>query len=150
MATIEFQTEIDAPRDRVFALVSDLRNHVEWSGGEAIEMTSDGPISVGTTYETEERGPLGWTTKEQSVVTELHPDSRFAWRSYGPLGTWLDWSFDLEARDSRTGLTQRLEPKPGFLTALAMKLFIERQMRASMPESLVKLKEVAEQRASPE
>jgi uncharacterized protein YndB with AHSA1/START domain len=144
MASIEFHILISAPAEEVFARVSDLQNHIEWSGGEAIRKTSEGAVAAGTTYETEEALPLGKKTVERSVVTDVQLNERFGWRTYGPIGTWLDWSFELQPEDGRTRLTQRLEPKRGLLTAIAMKLFIERQMRKSMPESLSKLREVCE------
>jgi uncharacterized membrane protein len=149
VTTLQSQTVIDLPLDDLFAHLADLRNHVAWSGGQAISKTSDGPVAAGTTYETEEQGPFGRTIRERSVVTDYQPNQRFGWRSYGPLGTWLDWSFELRPHDDGTLLTQRLEPKPGLLTAIAMKLFVERQMRRSMPESLARMKAALEaQRAT--
>src|SRR5262245_40935033 len=93
MSAIEFQTVIDVPADKVFAYLADLEKHIDWSGGQAIRKTSDGPVAAGSTYETEEQGPFGLTIKERSSVTQRRPNELFAWRSSGPLGTWFDWSF---------------------------------------------------------
>ncbi|MDA1061725.1 MAG: SRPBCC family protein [Chloroflexi bacterium] len=111
MANVESRAVINALPEQVFARVSDLQKHVEWSGGEAIRKTSDGAVAVGTTYETEEAGPLGRKITERSVVTDYQPNERFGWRTYGPVGTWLDWLFELRPEGSGTLLTQRLEPK---------------------------------------
>ena len=51
MAILEFQTQIGAPPEAVFSYVSDLEKHVDWSGGQAIRKTSEGPIAVGSTYD---------------------------------------------------------------------------------------------------
>ncbi len=47
MATIEFQTQINAAPEVVFAYLSDLEKHPEWSHCMEIEKTSEGQVGVG-------------------------------------------------------------------------------------------------------
>lgn len=145
MTVIEYETQIAAPPEKIFPYLSDLQKHTEWSGGEAIEKMSDGPVAVGATYQTEEKGPLGLTLKEKSEVTQYQPNERFGWRAYGPMGSWLDWTFELQPQDGGTRLVERMVPQDSLLTTAMLKLFIERQMRASMPQSLAKIKARLEQ-----
>jgi uncharacterized protein YndB with AHSA1/START domain len=144
MPAIEFQTQINAPPEKVFAYVSDLEKHTEWTHGQAIRKTSEGPVAVGSTYQSQEKGPMGRTVTEKVEVTEYQPTQRFAWRSYGPMGAHLDWSFELRSQDSGTLLIQRFELSSGLLTTILGALFVNRQMRKGVPEGLAKIKEKLE------
>ena len=144
MAILEFQTQINSPPDKVFAYVSELERHVDWSGGQAITKLSQGPAQVGSTYETQEEGPFGRTIKEKVEVLELQDSERFAWRSYGPMGTWFDWSFELRPHDGETILVERLDRSKGILASVMLKLVFEKQMRNSIPQGLAKIKETLE------
>jgi hypothetical protein len=141
MAILEFQTQIDALPGRIFAYISDLEKHVEWSGGQVITKTSEGPLAAGSTYETQEEGPFGMILKENVDVLQYHPSERFAWRSYGPMGTWFDWSCELRPQNGGTILVERLDRSKGLLATVMLKLIIQRQMRKAMPEGLTKIKE---------
>jgi len=63
-AELEFEAQIRATAERVFALLSDLRNYDRWlprsSAFHGTTEISDGPIGVGTTYV--EPGPAGVRT----------------------------------------------------------------------------------------
>lgn len=144
MAILEFQTIINASPEKVFFYLSDLQKHVDSSGGEAIRKTSEGPIDVGATYETTEKEPLGLTLKEKANVTQYQPNERFGWRSYAPMGTWFDWSFELRPQHGGTLLIERLEPRGSLITDVLLKLFVEREMRKTMPEALTRIKEKIE------
>ena len=141
MAVLEFQTEINAPAENVFAYVSDLEKHVDWSGGQEIRKISEGPLGVGSVYETKEEGPFGMTFREKVEVIEHKAGERFAWRSYGPLGSWYDWSFEVRAHDGGAILVERLDGSHGLPAAVALRLFVRRQMQESMPQGLAKIKE---------
>jgi len=144
MAVIEFQTRVNAPPEKVFAYVADLEKHVEWSNSGEIRKTSEGPIAAGSTYESQEKGPMGRTMKEKVEVTEYQPNERFGWRSYGPMGAHLDWSFELRPENGVTLLIQRLEPPSGLLATAILKLVAERQMRKEVPQGLARIKEKVE------
>jgi len=141
MAVLEFQTQIDAPPQEVFAYISDLEKHVDWSGGQVITKTSEGPVGAGSTYVTQEEGPFGMTLKEKVEVIHYQASERFAWRSYGPMGTWFDWSFELRPQNGGTILVERLDRSKGLFAAVMLKLMIQRQMRKAMPQGLARIKE---------
>lgn len=143
MATIEFQTQINAPTEKVFAYVSDLEKHTEWSHCQEITKTSEGPVSVGATYRSRGKN-LGITANETVEVTEYKPSERFAWRSRGTGGMQFDWSFELRPQDSGTLLIERFDPPKGLLATVILKLAAEGATRKAMPRGLARIKEKLE------
>ena len=144
METMEFETQINAPPEKVFAYVSDLEKHTEWSHCNEIKKTSEGPVAVGSTYESHGQGPLGSTTNDKVEVTHYQPNQRFGWRSDGSLGMQFLWSFQLQPQDGGTLLIERLDPPGGLLPTIIGKLFAERETRKVVPEGLAKIKEKLE------
>jgi len=90
MKTYEEQISINAPADKVYAYVSDMTKHGEWAGhGLAVVKDTDGPAEVGSTYATT-ASQFG-TQKEHSTITDMAPNTKFAWDSNGSLGTAHHW-----------------------------------------------------------
>jgi uncharacterized membrane protein len=140
VASMEFEVEIGAPPEKVFGYVSDLEKHVEWAHCQEIKKTSEGPIAVGSTYDSTGKN-LGMTARETVEVTEYRPSERFAWRTSGAMGMQFNWSFDLQPRDGGTLLVERLDPPGGLMAAILGKLFADRTTRRVVPEGLAKIKE---------
>ena len=109
-----FQESIDikAPADRVFAYVSDMTTHEDWSGnGLKVTKETEGPIAVGTVFSTTAQ-QFG-TQKERSTVTEMTPGRAFGWDSVGALGR-AHHGFALSGDGEVTHVTksaQIVEPK---------------------------------------
>ena len=141
MDPLEFQTQISAPPENVFEYLSDLEKHTEWSHCNEIKKTSEGPVAVGTTYESHGKGPMGMTTNDKVEVTEYQPNERFAWRTDGAMGMQFAWSFRLQPQDGGTLLIERLDPPGGLLPTIIGKLFAERETRKVVPQGLAKIKE---------
>ena len=80
------------------------------------------------------------TFKEKSEVIEYKAGEQFAWRSYGPIGTWFDWSFEVRGQDGETILVERLDGSHGLLATVMLNLVVRRQMREAMPQGLAKIK----------
>ena len=139
MPVMEFQSQIDAPPDKVFAYVSDLEKHSEFSHCQEIKKTSEGPVGVGSTYQSRGKD-MGMTTNDKVEVTEYKPDQGFAWRSTGAMGMQFDWSFELKPQDGGTLLIERFQPPGGVLPTVLGKLFGDRAVRKQVPESLRKVK----------
>ena len=147
MPVMEFETQINAPPDRVFAYVADLEKHTEWTHCEEIRKTSDGPVGVGTTYASRGKN-FGMTTKEAVEVTEYAPNQRFSWRTSGAMGMKFNWSFELRPQDGGTLLIERLEPPKGVLPAIMGALVGNRAARKQVPEGLAKIKATLESAGS--
>lgn len=119
--TVEAETWIDAPPERVWGIVSDISampgmspelQSVAWCDGRA-----DGP-AVGRSFTGANRHPaIGeWTTT--SYIVECDEPRAFAWAVGDPDYPSTTWRFTLEARDGGTVLRQwmRMGPAPGGLS----------------------------------
>ena len=141
---IEYQTQISAPPEKVFAYIADFEKHPEWSHIKEVKQTSEGAVAAGATYQSHGDGGMGMKTNDPVEVTDFQPNERLAWRSLGGLGMPFNWSFELQPKGGGTLLIQRLDTPPGFLANAMLKLFAGKQTRRVMPENLAKLKERVE------
>ena len=94
---------VNAPVDRVFAMVSDLTRMGEWSpennGGEWVKGAT-GP-AVGAVFKgRNSNGKKSWSTVVE--VLEFEPDRRFSFTlKVGP-GRWCDWVWEVAPVDGGT------------------------------------------------
>ena len=139
MATFEFQTQINALPEEVFAYVSDLEKHPEWSHCDEISKTSEGPAGVGATYASKGKN-FGVTAKEKVEVKEFSPNQRFAWQSTGAMGLKFGWSFELRPEGGGTLLIERFDP-PGGLVGSLVSTIAGGTTRKAMQEGLGRVKE---------
>lgn len=142
MATMEFQVQISASPEEVFAYLSDLEKHPEWSHCDEVKKTSEGPVAVGSTYASRGKN-LGITAKEAVEVTDYQPNERFAWRAAGAMGMKFGWSFEMRPQDGGTLLIERFEPPTGLLPSIILKL-AGASTRKAMQEGLARIKEKLE------
>lgn len=110
VAPMEAATDIAAPPQRVWELVSDLRNMPRWSPQVRKTIVRGGVMREGAKLiNINRRGLLFWPT--QAMVTELVPERRIAFRIKE---NWTIWSFELAATpDGGTRLVQRREAPKG-------------------------------------
>ncbi len=74
---------IDAPIERVWAVVADIENQPRWMlEMKSVRLLTPGPVGVGTQGEASIR-ILGVTTTDPVTVTEFEPPTRFAVRHEG-------------------------------------------------------------------
>ena len=142
MATMEFQVEVNVPPEVVFAYLSDLEKHPEWSHTMEIKRTSEGPVGVGSTYASKGKN-FGMTANDTVEVTEHRPNERFAWRTAGAMGMKFGWSFEMRSQEGRTLLTERFEPPAGVIGSL-ISTFTGSSTRKAMEEGLANIKEKLE------
>lgn len=142
MATIEFQTQIKAAPEEVFAYLSDLEKHPEWSHCMEIEKTSEGQVGVGASYRSKGKN-FGITANETVEVTEHQPNERFAWRTTGAMGMKFGWSFELAPQEGGTLLIERFEPPSGLMGSF-ISLTAGSSTRKAMQEGLGRIKEKLE------
>jgi hypothetical protein len=100
-------TEIDKPIDVVFAFLADGTNDKKFSPRvQEIRKTTDGPIGVGTVFESTVKD-AGMKTTRRFELTESDPPTKIRWveRSKNVV-TVPEGGYDLEAvSDTRTRLT---------------------------------------------
>lgn len=113
--TVEVRTWIDAPPERVWALVSDIDRipetspelqSVEWLDG------ATGPALGARFMGRSKHESLGeWATT--SHVVEFEPGRVFAWAVEDPEHPTAIWRFRVEPRDGGTELSQWMQMGPG-------------------------------------
>lgn len=105
---LELSTEIDAPIDRVWSIVSNLKRMGEWSP-QCRKMVVFGEVRQGArTLNVNRKGMLVWPTTAKVVV--LSPKERIAFRVSENKTVW---SYALEATESGTRVTERREAPNG-------------------------------------
>lgn len=110
--TIEVDTYVDAPPDRVWDVVVDLTRMGEWSaenkGGEWL----DGGPALGSRFRgVNQREDFRWETT--SVVTRFEPPRVFEWAVGDPAQAAATWRYELEPEGAGTRLRQRAVMGPG-------------------------------------
>lgn len=144
---LEFSTEIDAPVERVWSIVSDLKRMGEWSP-QCRKMVVFGEVRPGTrTLNLNRKGLLVWPTTAKVVA--LSPKERIAFRVSE---NKTMWSYTLEATDSGTRVTERREAPDG--TTGFSQFFVRRflggnrglesDLRRGMETTLARIKTEAE------
>ena len=80
-----YHVAINAPPETVFAYVSDLTRHPEWSGGRLkIEARSPGPVAVGSQYLSHGDVAGQKDRSNELRVTEYQPPARFTFVAKDP------------------------------------------------------------------
>ncbi|WP_431929663.1 SRPBCC family protein [Amycolatopsis tucumanensis] len=113
--TVEVRTWVDAPPERVWALVSDIGlmpamsdelQSVEWVDG------ATGPAVGARFVGRSKHEALGeWATT--SEIVEFEPGRVFAWAVGEPAEPSATWRFRVEPRDGGTELSQWMRLGPG-------------------------------------
>jgi uncharacterized protein YndB with AHSA1/START domain len=100
---ISASVEIDAPTDRVWAVVGDVTRMPEWSPELRRLKVLGSPVRVGSMLlGLNRRGWVVWPTT--SKVTRLEPGRAVAWRTRESGATW---TYELEPSSAGTTLTGR-------------------------------------------
>jgi uncharacterized protein YndB with AHSA1/START domain len=115
--SVEVDTYVDAPPERVWPIAIDLTRMGEWSsenkGGEWL----DGEPGLGKKFRgVNQREDFKWETV--SVVTQFDPPRVFEWKVGDPGNPAATWRYDLAPEGSGTRLRQfaLLGPGPSGLT----------------------------------
>lgn len=105
---LQAHIDIDAPVEKVWDLITDLRRMPEWSP-QCRLMKPLGPLRAGTrTVNFNRRNRLFWPTT--STVTEVVPQRKFAWRVNE---NNTIWSYELEPIATGTRVTESRHAENG-------------------------------------
>lgn len=109
------QIVVNAPPDTVFAYVSDLTKHAEWTNpGHKVEIkkTSEGPVGQGSTFES--TGQQFGEQHDTVTITEFVPGQRLVYEANGSAGQ-IRHLIDLAPAEGGTQVTKTFEiVKPKF------------------------------------
>jgi uncharacterized protein YndB with AHSA1/START domain len=110
--TVSVERVINAPPDRIFALLADAGKHASFDGSESVNhCTQDSiPLTKGSTFGMAMRGrkeTLFLPYRTTNTVIEYEPDRRIAWQTYG-LGGLVGgriWRYELSPAPEGTAAT---------------------------------------------
>ncbi|MBI5290640.1 MAG: SRPBCC family protein [Chloroflexi bacterium] len=142
MAKLETSITINSPIEQVFAFAADLANNAKWQTGViAAEVTSPGPVGVGTKYKYDAE-IMGRKLETTGELTAYDPPRITAWKATsGPFP--MSGSTTFESVPGGTRVVDGMEAEPGGFFKLAEPLLIM-QMRGQMEKDMKKLKELLE------
>lgn len=147
MASVTESTDIDVPREALWAFVNDFDRMTDWvTFADELTYLSDGDVGVGTVYR--EYGGVGPMASESEwEITVFEPPARQV--HVGDLGIMQpELTMRFEERDGGTRFTQQLSFRalPAFrpLGWLLEQLFIKRTMRSGLRGTQRNLKRLAE------
>ena len=144
---VQAQIDIDAPVDKVWALISDLGRMPQWSP-QCQVMKPLGPLRQGTrTINLNRRNYLFWPTT--STVTEVIPEKKVAFRVNI---NHTIWCYELEPTDTGTRVTETRHAENGVTAISNMAInaamggvpSFERELVDGMNETLSRIKAAAE------
>ena len=141
MASYTISTRVAAPRERVFALWTNLERMGEWVGGVTDVTDVSGPVDrAGTTYVVH-FGPV----KSPTEILEVDPPRRFATK----FGSWVlrgRTSATFEPDGDGTLVTQEFETV-GRISAISSWIFSRGSYEGSFKGELEKFARLAEREA---
>ena len=144
---LQAEIEIDAPLDRVWELVSDLKRMPQWSP-QCRLMRALGPVRPGTkTFNLKRRNWMIWPTT--STVLEVVPQRKLAFRVDANNSVW---SYELQPSGDGTRLVESRHAENGvtaFSNMTVNRLFggvpsFENELVEGMNETLTRIKAAAE------
>ena len=147
MTTTLWTTHMKASPEAVFAEVSDLANHAKWSEKTyKAKKTSEGPVAVGTTYDS-----WGWLPPKgkeylnQVTITAFEPGKRFAFDAADPRGPVIPSVFTLTPEGDGTKVERTMDfGKPIGINGLMWPIIFPRLVRPAVQRNLDMFRDVIE------
>ena len=134
-----YQIGIDAKPEDVFAYVSDLTKHGEWSENLTVESVSDGEIAVGSEYRSTGK-MMGKQVQNTIRITEFESPSRISFETNDGSNDFLQ-EIMLSQQGEGTLLERRVSMEMNPMMALMFKLLAGPMVaNPSMNKSLKNLK----------
>jgi carbon monoxide dehydrogenase subunit G len=134
---IETKNTINRPLDQVWSHIADVENWAKWQEGvEQVEITSQGPIGVGSTYKMVSQ-IWGRKVETENEITEYDSKKAISFRSIsGPFP--INGHITLEPHDGATRINFSAEGEVAGFFKMAKPL-VERQTRSIWETSLENL-----------
>lgn len=110
MATMELSKRINAPRERVFEVFTDLEGCVgRVSGIKKVELLTDGPVGRGTRFR-ETRIMFGKEATETMEITDFQPNRAYT-ISANSCGSLVQCTMEFTSEGSATNVVMRMNSK---------------------------------------
>lgn len=139
---------INAAPEKVFAYVSDLTRHPEWSGGKLrIESLTAGPVAVGSQYKSFGEVAGQQNRPNELRVTQYQPPTHFTFTAQDRDFGEVIHEFRFTPQTGGTLMERTISMKMNPVMAFAFKLFIRPLIgQPMMDKAFARLKEKLEQR----
>jgi uncharacterized protein YndB with AHSA1/START domain len=148
--TNTFRVSINARPEAVFAYVSDLTRHGEWSGGQLkVEAVSSGPVAVGSQYRSFGEVAGQKNRPNELRVTRYEPPTRFAFVAQDPDFKEVSHEFTFSLQDGGTLMERAVTVNMPPLMAFMFRTFISPLIgKPMMDKAFAALKAKLERRAA--
>jgi hypothetical protein len=146
----EVSIDIEREPEAVYAVLSDLSRHSDFSAGLAqVQKTTEGPVRVGSRFRAQETVPGRFVSVAE--ITALEPPRLIAWKAEVPRAMRTRWEFRLERAGAGTRLTQVSEWEPvGLAGWLMLNLHRKRNAPRENRRTLERIKHALEAQAREE
>jgi uncharacterized protein YndB with AHSA1/START domain len=136
-----FTVTIAKPIDEVFAYISDVAKHAEWSPTAfRVDEVSDPSFATGTTFASFGVARQGEDHRNEVTVTANEPSTRFTLTSVDDGETYIN-DFQLSEADGGTVVEKHLDfPKPGGPAGLAFPAIFKQVIAPRIQEGMDTLK----------
>ena len=142
MARAEASLVINCPVDKVFAYLADIPRGTEWQSELVeVQLTSSGPVGVGTTIR-EVRRFLGQNLETAFTITEYEPDCRLGFESTSGLIPMRAF-YSLEGTGDGAKVTLAVEAELTGVFKMTEPLVVNSAKR-QMDADIARLKEILE------
>lgn len=131
---------IDAPADKVFALLSNPRRHPDFDGSDSVKANIKGPTQLAKGEKFGMRMRVGLPYVITNEVVEFEQDRLIAWRHFGK----HIWRYELEPVDGGTQVTESFDWTHARSPSFIEKRHYPEKNAVNMEKTLVRLKELAE------
>ena len=139
-----FVTTIDRPPDVVFAYLSDVSRHGEWSPKPFHVEGSSGPVAAGDTFTSVGSVPGDAQHRNEVTVTECTPPRRLVLDSTDRGGHFIN-TFEVEADGDGARVTRLVDaPQPPFPLSVVFPIIKAAVIRPDANRGLANLKAVLE------
>ena len=140
-----FEVSIDRPPADVYAYLSDVSRHAEWSPKPFRVEGTSGPVTTGDTFTSTGVIPGDKNHRNEVAVVESTPPRRLVLDAVEPGGEHFVTTFDLEADGSGTRLVRTMDaPTPGFPVSVLFPLIKAFIIKPDVNKGLANLKAVLE------
>jgi uncharacterized protein YndB with AHSA1/START domain len=136
----QVSVQIDAPPETVFDYVSDFSRHPEWNETPVAVTAGDGPVGVGSTFETHGEGKYA-KVGAQGTVTAYQRPSLITYRIDSVTGRTYVWTFTVQPKNGGSELTHRFEQtKAQAYFKLLNPIVFKFALKTAMNEGLANIK----------
>ena len=144
-----YRVLIKSPTEKVFAYVSDLTRHPEWSGGELrIESLTPGPVAVGSQYKSFGEVAVQKNRPNELRVTHYEPPTRFVFTAQDSDFGEVTHGFTFTSQPGGTLVERTVSMRMNPLMAFALKFFIRPMIgKPMMDKAFARLKDKLEKGA---